>query len=160
MSTGLAEPLATSELAVEDWSARRTVEAFVNQEVQAPPRTTFIYNNTVFALGGFLPLLADGVAYKDLQAAYARALQERILDPAGMSGASVAEDPRGVVDDYAVGCALDLRLRAGEVPFGTIGGTVPAGGTLAHVGTWRRGCSSSCGRGFPVPGRGWCRRPT
>jgi CubicO group peptidase (beta-lactamase class C family) len=134
MGTGLAEQLATFELPAGDLTARQIVESIVNLEVQAPPETKFIYNNTVFALGGFLPFLADGVAYEKLQAAYAEALQERILDPAGMSGASVGEDPRGVVDDYAVGCGLDLRLRPGELPFGPLGGFLPAGGTLAHVG--------------------------
>ena len=134
MGTGLAEQLTTFEFPPGDWTPRQTVESIVNLEVQLAPETKFIYNNTVFTLGGFLPFLADGVAYEKLQAAYATALQERILDPAGMSGASVGEDPRGVVDDYAVGCGLDLRLRPGELPFGTLGGFLPAGGTLAHIG--------------------------
>ena len=154
MSTGLAEQLATDELPPGDWTVRQTMESIVNLEVKAPPGEKYVYNNVLYALGGFLPLLADGVPYKNLQAAYTRSLQERILDPAGMSGASVAEDPRGVVDDYAVGCGFDLRGRAGELPFGTLGGTLPAGGTLAHVGdmaAWaqlqlRRGLSGSGAR--------------
>lgn len=152
MGTGLAEQAATEELPPGDWTVRQTMESIVNLEVKAPPNQTFIYNNVVFALGGYLPFLADGVAYENLQAAYATALRERVLRPAGMSGASVTEDPRGVVDDYAVGCGFDLGGHTREVPWGTLGGTIPAGATLAHVGDMAAWTQLQLRRGLSVSG--------
>jgi CubicO group peptidase (beta-lactamase class C family) len=134
MDSGLGEPPATSELHLGDWTPLQLVQGIVNLPVLGPPGTTFFYNNSVNAVGGYLPFLADGVKPSDLLAAYSNAMRERILRPAGMSGATVADDPRGVVDDYAVGCGLDLRVKAYEMPFGPLGGATPAGGTSAHVG--------------------------
>lgn len=94
---------------------------------------TFFYNNTVNALGGYLPLLASGVALGDLGAAYANAVAERIFRPVGMTGARMADDPRGLVDDYSDGHVFDLRAKAHTLPFGAIGAHAPAGAALASV---------------------------
>jgi CubicO group peptidase (beta-lactamase class C family) len=79
-------------------------------------------------------------------------MQDRILEPAGMSGATVADDPRGIVDDYAVGCGLDLRVKAYELPFGPLGGATPAGGTLAHVGDMASWVQLQLRQGLSVTG--------
>jgi CubicO group peptidase (beta-lactamase class C family) len=94
---------------------------------------TFFYNNSVNSLGGYLPLLASGVARGDLGAAYANAVRERIFRPAGMTGARMADDPRGLVDDYSNGHVFDLRVKAQALPFGALGGHAPAGAALASL---------------------------
>jgi CubicO group peptidase (beta-lactamase class C family) len=94
----------------------------------------FFYNNTANALGGYLPLLVSGVALGDLGAAYTQAMKDRIFAPAGMTGARIADDPRGLADDYSNGHVFDLRAKAQTLlPFGTIGAHAPAGSALASL---------------------------
>ena len=76
----------------------------------------------VNSLGGYLPLLASGVELRDIGAAYAQAMKDRIDTPAGMTGARITDDPRGLVDDYSNGHVLDLRAKAQTLLlFGAIG---------------------------------------
>ena len=50
-----------------------------------------------------------------------------------MTGAVVASDPRGMVDDYATGFGFDLKPTATRMPFASNGGAAPAGATLASL---------------------------
>jgi CubicO group peptidase (beta-lactamase class C family) len=59
-------------------------------------------------------------------------MQDRIFTPAGMAGSRIADDPRGLVDDYSSGHVFDLRAKAQTLlPFGSIGAHAPAGAALA-----------------------------
>jgi CubicO group peptidase (beta-lactamase class C family) len=112
-------------------TAPELMQAMVNLPVVADQvDQEFSYNNTVNAVGAYLPLLASGVAPGDLPAAYGKAMQDRVFGPAGMSTARIAPDPRGLVDDYATGSGFDLRPRATTIPFGPVGSHAPAGGAL------------------------------
>ncbi len=132
MATGIEAPPAT-DFHQGDPTAEQLLQSVVNLPVAHPPNTSFFYNNTVYAVGGYLPLLASGVAPRDLTAAYAVAIRDRIWRPAGMSATVAADDPRGVVDDYATGYGLDLRARPAEVPYGPVGSYAPVGCALTTV---------------------------
>ena len=141
MASGLGEPANTS-LRFGGPTAPELMQAMVNLPVVANQvDQEFFYNNTVNAVGAYLPLLATGVAPGDLSAAYGKAMQDRVFGPAGMSTARIAPDPRGLVDDYATGTGFDLRPRATTIPFGPVGSHAPAGGasaSLSDMAAWVR----------------------
>ena len=109
------------------------VHSMVNLPVIDQPGRTFFYNNAVFALGAYLPLLADGMASSDLARGYAQAMQDRVFGPAGMTGTRIATDPRGVVDQYATGYGFDLGAKATALPYPPVGSFAPVGGALANL---------------------------
>ena len=133
MASGLGEPANTS-LHFGGPTALELLQSIVNLPVVASHvDQAFSYNNTVNAVGAYLPLLATGVAPGDLPAAYGKAMHDRVFGPAGMMTARIASDPRGLVDDYATGNGFDLRPRATTIPFGPMGSHAPAGGTSASL---------------------------
>ena len=97
------------------------------------PGEKFFYINGVYAAGGYLPLLATGVAPEALSAAYARAMRDRVFRPTGMTGAWIGADPRGLVNDYATGYGFDLRPRARAMPFAAFQSTAPSSSALASL---------------------------
>ena len=66
MASGLGEPRV--DVPALRWSDRRGAAAVPGQPSgdREPGRQTFFYNNTLYAVGGYLPLLATGVAPGDL----------------------------------------------------------------------------------------------
>jgi CubicO group peptidase (beta-lactamase class C family) len=133
MASGLGEPANTS-LRFGGPTALELLQSVVNLPVVANHvDQQFVYNNTVNAVGAYLPLLATGVAPGDLAAAYGQAMHDRVFGPAGMTTARIASDPRGVVDDFATGNGFDLRPRPTTMPFGPMGSHAPAGGASAGV---------------------------
>lgn len=135
MASGLGEPTTIqSELHFDSLTAPQLLQSVVNLPVVAPRvNEKWVYNNTVQAVGGYLPFLAAGVPAGDLEAAYATAMQERVFGPAGMTGVRIGSDPRGLVDEYAEGYGFDLRPRATMLPFAPIGAWAPAGAAWASV---------------------------
>jgi CubicO group peptidase (beta-lactamase class C family) len=101
--------------------------------VIGPPQTVYYYNNTLACVAGYLGSLAQGTAPEELGAAYAALLAKRLFTPAGMADAAIADDPRPLGEDYAIGYAHDLFGRATEVPFVSINGVAPAGSGLASA---------------------------
>ncbi len=133
MASGLSEPPALSSLHEGEPTAAQLLQSIVNLPVIGPPGKEYFYNNTVYAVGGYLPFLAAGVAPADLPAAYANAMHDRLFQSAGMRGARIADDPRGLVDDYATGYVPDLRGTPQTLAYGPVGSYAPVGGTLASV---------------------------
>lgn len=155
MGTGLGDyPAVVAGMHFGDFTAAQLLRSVVNLPIVASKvDEKYFYNNTLMAVGGYLPLLATGTAAADLQSAYSAAMQERILDPAGMSGARLLDDPRGVLDNYADGHGLDLRARPATVAFAPIGAYAPAGqmmGDIAGLAAWVR---LQLRRGRSVTGR-------
>jgi CubicO group peptidase (beta-lactamase class C family) len=101
--------------------------------VLGPPNTQFYYNNTVYALGGYLPALVLGTEPEDLLAVHTRQMQERVFGPVGMVTARKGDDPRPFSDDYAIGYALDLEQGMAAEPWITVGSFAPVGGTFASL---------------------------
>jgi CubicO group peptidase (beta-lactamase class C family) len=133
MASGIDEPPALSGMHEGVPTAAQLLQSVVNLPVSYPPNQNFYYNNTVYAVGGYLPALAQGVALEDLEATYIQQMGDRVFGPAGMATATIADDPRGVVPQYAVGYGPDLRGRSRVLPYGPVGSYAPVGGTLASL---------------------------
>ncbi len=135
MGSGIGEPdRMTPGLHFDSVTAAQILQSVVNLPVVASRvDETFSYANTIQTMGGYLPLLATGVAPADLAPAWAAAIQERLFGPVGMVGARLSSDPRGQVEDFATGNGFDLRLKASAMPFAAIGAYAPSGGTLAGL---------------------------
>jgi CubicO group peptidase (beta-lactamase class C family) len=101
--------------------------------VIGPPQTVYYYNNTLACVAGYLGSLAQGTASEALVEAYAGLLAEQLFTPAGMADAAIADDPRPLGEDYAIGYAHDLFGRIADVPFVSIDGVAPAGSGLASA---------------------------
>ena len=132
MATGIDEPPAMS-MHQGVPTAAQLLQSVVNLPVSHPLNENFFYNNTVYAVGGYLPALAQGVALEDLDAAYFQQMHERVFGPVGMATATIADDPRGVVARYAAGYGPDLRGRSTQLPYGPVGSYAPVGGGLASL---------------------------
>jgi CubicO group peptidase (beta-lactamase class C family) len=157
MASGLGEPANTS-LHFGGPTALELLQSMVNLPVLGNHvDQEFFYNDTVNAVGAYLPLLATGVAPGDLPAAYGNAMHEGVFGPAGMATARMASDPRGLVDDFATGNGFDLRPQATTVPFGPTGSYAGRAARRPACRTWRHGCASSCGRGSRSPAAAWSR---
>lgn len=131
MDSGLGEPPAAT-LHSGEATATQLLQSIANLPVVAAPNSTYVYNNTVFAVGGYLPLLATKVAAADLPAAYGVAMRDRVFAPAGMRGSLIADDPRGLVDDYATGYDLDLSLEP-QPRLQRFGSAAPTAGALSTL---------------------------
>lgn len=131
MDSGLGEHPAAS-VHLGEPTATQLLQSIASLPVVAAPNTTYVYNNTVFAVGGYLPLLATKVAPADLPAAYADAMKQRLFTPAAMRGSVIADDPRGRVDDYATGFGFDLRLKPQPL-LPRFGSAAPTGGALSTL---------------------------
>jgi len=133
MGTGLDEPPALSALHEGYPTAEQLLQSVVNLPVVAPPGTRWIYNNTVYAAGGYLPLLAAGVRPADVAAAYVDAMRTRVFGPAGIAETRIADDPRGLVADYTRGNGVDIFGATAALSYGPVGSYAPAGGALSTL---------------------------
>jgi CubicO group peptidase (beta-lactamase class C family) len=153
MASGLGEPPALSALHEGDPTAAQLLQSVVNLPVVGPRNTIYFYNNTVYSLGGYLPLLRSGAGLNHLTGAYAREMVRRVYRPVGMTDAVIADDPRGVTDNYANGHGLDLAGRPRVLPYGAVGSYAPAGGTLASLDEMAAYVRLQLRRGLSVGGR-------
>ncbi len=155
MGSGVGEPDRMKPgLHFDSVTAAQLLQSAVNLPVVASRvDQTFSYANTIQTVGGYLPLLATGVAPADLAPAWAAAVHDRVFGPTGMTGARIGSDPRGLVDDYATGNGFDLRPRAAAMPFAAIGAYAPSGGTLASVSDMATWVRLQLRRGRSVTGR-------
>ncbi|SNT64096.1 CubicO group peptidase, beta-lactamase class C family [Asanoa hainanensis] len=153
MGTGIGEPAALSTLHEGFPTAEQLLQQVVNLPVEAPPETRWIYNNTVYATGGYLPLLASGVRPADVAAAWVNAIRTRVFAPAGMTTSTIADDPRGVVADYSRGNGVDIFGGTNVLPYGPVGSYAPAGGTLSTLDDMASYVRLQLRRGRSVTGR-------
>jgi CubicO group peptidase (beta-lactamase class C family) len=155
MGSGIGEPDRMKPgLHFDSVDAAQILQSAVNLPVVAARvDETFSYANTIQTVGGYLPLLARGVAPADLAPAWAAAIQERIFGPAGMPGARLSSDPRGQVENFATGNGFDLRPKASPMPFAAIGAYAPSGGTLASVSDMAAWVRLQLRQGRSVTGR-------
>jgi CubicO group peptidase (beta-lactamase class C family) len=84
------------------WHTVRDLKVF------APPETAFRYNNSIYALGGYVGGLAQGVPIPQLLDYYKSAVKERIFDPIGMPTSAVTDDPATLSDNVATPYKYDL----------------------------------------------------
>jgi hypothetical protein len=110
MGSGIAESVDLSLPVVEFFmmagqtSAAEVLTSVANLPVVGAPGTTYINNNTLVAAASFIGLQsASAVEEVGLKAAYTIAAHGRVFGPLGMGDAAIAEDPRPLGNDYAVG---------------------------------------------------------
>ena len=132
MTSGLTEP-ASTVLHFGDLTAGELLRSIVALSIESPPNSRFFYNNTLYAAGGYLPLLLSSTAVEDLETAYARLMAERVYQPVGMTDARITSDPRPFVSDYATGHAPDFVQGTATEPYAPLGSYSPAGGTMANL---------------------------
>jgi beta-lactamase class C len=132
MDSGLGEPAAIG-LHYDYPTAIELLHSLASLPVLYPPYTEWFYTNPVYAAGGYLPLLRQGVAAEDLQRTYTRLMQERVFSPTGMVRARIADDPRPYTDDYATGYAPDFVEGTAAVRWAPIGSFAPTGGAMADL---------------------------
>lgn len=133
MDSGIGEPESTSSFHQGDLTAADVMQSLAIMPVIAPPHTRFFYNNTVYAVGGYLPALLKGASLDTLGAVNAQLMNERVYGPVGMRTARLTDDPRPFVDDYATGYGTDFIAGTAVLPYAPVGGFVPVGGTLASL---------------------------
>ena len=133
MDSGIGEPPSVSSFHEGDPTAGELLRLLATLPVTDPPGTTYFYNNTVYAVGGYLPALVQGASENELETVYARLMAERVYGPAGMRTARITDDPRPFVTDYATGYAPDFTQGTAAVPYGPVGSYAPVGGTLANL---------------------------
>ena len=133
MDSGIGEPAALSTFHQGDVTAGELLRSLAALPVTAPPHTTYFYNNTVYAAGGYLPALVQGASQDELETVYARFLAERVYRPAGMSSARISDDPRPFVANYATGYDPDFTRGTAADPYAPVGSYAPVGGTLASL---------------------------
>ena len=152
MASGIAEPPALSAFHEGDPTAIELLQSLAVLPVTNPPNTVFFYNNTVYAVGGYLPPLLQQAAPDDLETVYAHLMTERVYRPAGMTAARITDDPRPFVADYATGHAPDFVLGTAAEPFAPVGSYAPVGGTLATLGDMASYVAMQLRRGVAVDG--------
>jgi CubicO group peptidase (beta-lactamase class C family) len=133
MATGIGDPPAVSSFHQGDPTAGDLLRSLATLPITDPPGTKFFYNNTVYAVGGYLPALVQGATEDALETVYAQLMAERVYGPAGMGAARISDDPRPFVTDYATGYAPDFTLGAAVEPYAPVGSYAPVGGTLASL---------------------------
>lgn len=132
MGTGLgARPLADLQQGYP--SPRQLLESVTWLPVLGPPHTQFFYNNTVYAVGGYLPALARGAEPEELLTVHTQLMQERVFGPVGMVTARKGDAPRPFSDDYATGYTPDFEQGTAAEPWVTVGSFAPVGGTFASL---------------------------
>lgn len=139
MGSGIAESADLSLPAVEffmssgEVTPRDVLRGVAELPVVAEPGAAFSYNNTLVAAAAFAGLLAAGAPADGLSDAYAAAVRDRVLAPAGMADAAIVADPRPLGEDYAVGYARDVFGDLQPLPFVALDGVAPAGSGLASA---------------------------
>jgi CubicO group peptidase (beta-lactamase class C family) len=133
MDTGIGEPPALSGLHEGFPTAPQLLQSVATLPVINQPGKEFFYNNTVYAVAGYLPLLREGASGDGLTAGYDKLMRERVYRPTDMTQALLADDPRGLVTDYSRGHGPDLTGRPATLGYGPVGSYWPVGGTLATL---------------------------
>ncbi|HET7094003.1 MAG TPA: serine hydrolase domain-containing protein, partial [Thermomicrobiales bacterium] len=82
--------------------------------------------------------IVQGTSLEALEEAYATLMRQRVFAPAGMVDAAIADDPRPLGDDYAVGYSRDLFGRVSAAPFVSIAGAAPSGAGIASAADMAR----------------------
>ncbi len=90
-------------------------------KVIAPPETTYHYNNSIYALGGYVGALAQGVPIAGLLDSYTSAMKARIFDPIGMPASAVTDEPQTLSRNLATPYVYDLTEDAIPRHPGTFG---------------------------------------
>jgi CubicO group peptidase (beta-lactamase class C family) len=99
-----------------DLSAEEIIESLATFEVFTDFGEAFQYSNQMIATGGYVAAAAAGGEYGDLYNAFAAVLQERILDPIGLTSTTLSFQDVQASDDAATPHGLDLSFEYAPIP--------------------------------------------
>lgn len=99
-----------------EMSAEDTVASLQTFDFFTDFGEAFQYSNQMVATGGYLAGLAAGGPVDDLMAAYADALEARVLQPIGMVSTTLSFDAVEASDNYAIPHAADFDLSYAPMP--------------------------------------------
>jgi CubicO group peptidase (beta-lactamase class C family) len=117
------------------WHTVRDLKVF------APPETAFKYNNSIYALGGYVGALAQGVPLPELVESYRSALKTKIFDAIGMPTTADTDDPRTLSNNVATPYKYDLTQDVYPLHPNTytpIRAVTPAGGIASTMNDMSR----------------------
>jgi CubicO group peptidase (beta-lactamase class C family) len=120
-----------------DLTAEGVVESLADFEFFTDFGEAFQYSNQMVAAGGYVTALAAGAEYGDLYDAYLALLQERVLDPIGMSSTTFSFEAVKAGGNYAAPYGLDALSEFTPIPLtleeAFLRPLVPAGGAWSNV---------------------------
>ncbi|HEU5432104.1 MAG TPA: serine hydrolase domain-containing protein, partial [Thermomicrobiales bacterium] len=139
MASGIAETqMARFVVTSGGESALDLLRSIAYLSVAAPPNAKYLYNNTLYSAAGYLAPIVLGTPPDEWEAAYAALVRQRLFAPLGMADAAIADDPRPLGVDYAVGYTRDLFDRPSAAPFVPIAGAAPSGAAVASAADMAR----------------------
>jgi CubicO group peptidase (beta-lactamase class C family) len=112
-----------------------------NLTVFAPPETEFKYNNSIYALGGYVGALARGVPIPKLLDYYKSAVKDQLFDPIGMPTTEVTDHPETLSNNVATPYKYDLTQNVYPLHPNTytpIRAVTPAGGIASTMNDMTR----------------------
>ena len=117
-----------------DLTAEDVIASLQGFEVYTAFGEAFQYSNQMVATGGYVAAAAAGGRYGELGEAYARELQERVLDPIGMTRTKLSIADVEADDDHATPHGLRLDYTYLPMPPQMIGlhALAPACGDLVE----------------------------
>ncbi len=99
-----------------DMSAEDMVESLSTFEMFTDFGEAFQYSNQMVATGGYVTTVAMGGTWGDLDTAYASELQNRVLDPVGMSQTTMSFDTVQERNEYATPHTLIAGFEYAPIP--------------------------------------------
>jgi len=115
MTSGI--PRYDTPLFLEEAEPERILAMVAEPDLVAQPGETFNYNNQMVALGGFAAAVADGGTFgPDIDDAYAQLLQERVLDPIGMTRSTLDPVTALADENHATSYTLDVTQTTSFAP--------------------------------------------
>jgi CubicO group peptidase (beta-lactamase class C family) len=117
------------------WRTVRELKVF------APPETKFEYNNSIYALGGYVGGLAQGVPIPNLLDYYTSAVKDQVFDPIGMPTTQVTDHPETLSNNVATPYKYDLTQDVYPLHPNTytpIRAVTPAGGIASTMNDMTR----------------------
>ncbi|HEU0115249.1 MAG TPA: serine hydrolase domain-containing protein, partial [Thermomicrobiales bacterium] len=139
MASGIAEtPTIRFAVTAGSASALDLFRSIAYLPAPAPPNAKYLYNNTLYSAAGYLAPIAQGAPPQDWEEAYATLMRQQLFAPLGMADAAIADDPRPLGDDYAVGYSRDLFGRPSAASFVSVAGAAPSGAGVASAADMAR----------------------
>ncbi|MDX2163708.1 MAG: serine hydrolase domain-containing protein [bacterium] len=131
MNTGLASGLEAG-FYWGDWNAADLLDGIGGQRIDGTFRETYHYNNEVYALAGYAPLVAAGDA--PTLDSYANLIDRALFAPLGMESAVISDDENAlgenVAQSYETSLLTGEPVRMTDPPIGIV---APAGAAWMHI---------------------------
>lgn len=141
-----------------DARAKRAEDLFdymPNVRPHARAGENFDYSNLSCAAAGYCGVLADGGAWGELEATFARQIKQRILDPVGMHDATFSADEARASGDFAVSHAKGMLFGTNitDEVVAQPDPLAPAGALRASIHDMARYLAAHLGGGVTPEGR-------